>query len=255
MFTFPDMSVGAYTIISVILVSLISIIGILALSIKKNLLNKILILLVSLSAGVMIGDAFIHLIPEAVEDGFTTQISFLILAGITVFFIMEKFVHWRHCHIHPSKNHPHSYAVMNLIGDAIHNFIDGLLIAGTYIVDIRLGIATTIAVVLHEIPQEIGDFGVLLHGGFKKSKAILFNFMTAIFAIIGAVTGLLISGIVEILPYYLIPLTAGGFIYIAASDLIPQIHQHEDKRLWQSFLELSIFILGILMMYGLLFLE
>ncbi|MBT6402651.1 ZIP family metal transporter [Candidatus Woesearchaeota archaeon] len=248
-------NIWVYTLLSVVIVSLISLVGVMAISIKKNALNKMLILLVSLSAGVMIGDAFLHLIPEAAANGFTTQTALLILMGITFFFILEKFIHWKHCHLHPSHNHKPSYVIMNLVGDAVHNFIDGLLIAGSFLVDIRLGFATTFAVILHEIPQEIGDFGVLLHGGFSKSKAILFNLVTATFAILGAIVGLLLSSVIRFLPEYLIPLTAGGFIYIAASDLIPQIHQHKDKRMSQSFLELLIFVLGILMMYGLLFLE
>ena len=247
--------VGAYTILSVIVISIISLVGILALSINKKLLNKMLILLVILSAGVLIGDAFLHLIPESAEAGMTTDISLLILSGILVFFMLEKFIHWRHCHIHPSKKHPHSYAVMNIVGDAFHNFIDGVLIAGSYIIDIKLGMATTLAVILHEIPQEVGDFGVLIHGGFTKAKAIMFNFLTALTAIIGAIITLVLSAKMSFLPEYLIPFTAGGFIYIAASDLIPQIHQHKDKNLKQSFLELGVFVLGILMMYGLLFLE
>lgn len=247
--------VWAYTLLSVIIVSLISFVGVITLTINKKTLNKILILLVSLSAGVMIGDAFLHLIPEAAENGFNSQVSLLILAGITLFFILEKFIHWKHCHLHSATNYKQSYVIMNLVGDAVHNFIDGLLIAGSFLVDVRLGFATTFAVVLHEIPQEIGDFGVLLHGGLSKGKAIAFNFVTALFAILGALVGLLLSSVIRFLPEYLIPLTAGGFIYIAASDLIPQIHHHKDKRMGESFLELIIFILGILMMYGLLFLE
>lgn len=247
--------VWVYTLLSVIVVSLISLVGILTLSIEKKSLNKILIFLVSLSAGVLIGDAFLHLIPEAAEDGFTTEIALLILGGMTLFFILEKFIHWKHCHLHPSHDHKPSYVIMNLIGDAVHNFIDGLLIAGSFLVDIRLGLATTFAVILHEIPQEIGDFGVLLHGGLSKKRAIAFNILTAIFAILGAIVALVLSTAIRFLPEYLIPLTAGGFIYIAASDLIPQIHHHKDKRVSQSFLELLIFVLGILMMYGLLFIE
>lgn len=247
--------VWIYTLLSVIVVSLVSLVGILTFSMNKKTLNKVLIFLVSLSAGVLIGDAFIHLIPEAAEEGFTLNLSLLILGGITLFFILEKFIHWKHCHLHPSHDHKPSYVTMNLIGDAVHNFIDGLLIAGSFLVDIRLGLATTFAVILHEIPQEIGDFGVLLHGGLSKKKAIAFNIVTAMFAILGAIVALVMSSMIRFLPEYLIPLTAGGFIYIAASDLIPQIHHHKDKRISQSFLELLIFVLGIAMMYGLLFLE
>jgi zinc and cadmium transporter len=255
MFDIQNGGVWYYTLLSVIIVSIVSLTGIIAISIKKKLLDKLLILLVSLSAGVMIGDAFLHLIPEAAENGFTMTLSLMILLGIVLFFILEKFIHWRHCHIHPSKKHPHSYVIMNLVGDALHNFIDGLIIAGSYMVDIRLGMVTTIAVILHEIPQEVGDFGVLLHGGFSKLKAIFFNFLTALTAIIGAVVALTLGSTMASLPEYLIPFTAGGFIYIAASDLIPQIHQHKDKNLKQSVLELLVFIVGIIAMYGLLFLE
>ena len=257
MFDVQTPIVWSYTLWSVIAISLISIIGILTISMNKKLLNKVLILLVSLSAGVLIGDAFLHLIPEATVDGMSINISIMILLGITLFFILEKFIHWRHCHVHPSKSHPKSYAIMNLVGDAFHNLLDGIIIAGSYMVDIKLGMATTLAVILHEIPQEVGDFGVLLHAGFKKGKAILFNFLTALTAILGAVITLIVGSNISTLPEYLIPLTAGGFIYIAASDLIPQIHHHHKKdiKLGQSLLELGIFILGILMMYGILFLE
>ncbi len=253
--------VWSYTILSVLVVSLISFVGVLTLSIKKDILSKALILLVSLSAGVMLGDAFLHLIPEAAESGFDITIAISLLSGITLFFILEKLVQWKHCHhthhTHEAKKRPMPYAIMNLIGDGLHNFIDGILIAGSYLVDIQLGIATTIAVVLHEIPQEIGDFGVLLHGGFKKTGALLFNFLSGLTAMIGAVMTLLLGQAVSSVPEYLIPFTAGGFIYIAASDLIPQIHSHNisTSEAKQSALELLVFILGIVVMYGLLFLE
>jgi len=261
-------SVWSYTFLSVIIVSAISFIGVFTLSLKKNYLEKILILLVSLSAGVMLGDAFIHLIPEAAESGFTLTTSLLILLGIILFFLLEKAVWWNHCHHaehhhahHHAHNHPKKrpqpFAIMNLFGDALHNFIDGILIAGSFIVNIPLGITTTIAVILHEIPQEIGDFGVLLHGGFKKARALLFNFISALFAVIGAVVTLLIGNSITTLPEYLIPFTAGSFIYIAASDLIPQIHHHNTikSKASRSLLELLVFILGMVIMYGLLFLE
>tara|TARA_Y100000310_G_C20682357_1_gene816718 strand:+ start:1779 stop:2558 length:780 start_codon:yes stop_codon:yes gene_type:complete len=252
-----ELGVWSYTLLSVIVVSLISFVGVITLSMKKKVLEKVLILLVSLSAGVLLGDVFLHLIPEASQGGLDLQVSLMILVGIVVFFILEKIVCWRHCHVGHPKHQVHPYAVMNLIGDGLHNFIDGLVIAGSYLVDIRLGIATTVAVLLHEIPQEIGDFGVLLHGGFKKSKAIMFNFLTAFTAVIGAVVALVMSQSVMALPAYIIPFTAGGFIYIAASDLIPQIHHHHKKsvKVRESLLELLVFVFGIALMYGLLFLE
>ncbi|MDP3916876.1 MAG: ZIP family metal transporter [Nanoarchaeota archaeon] len=255
MFGIQEVNIWGYTLLSVIIVSLISLVGLASISFKKNHLDKTIILLVSLSAGVMLGDAFIHLIPEAAESGFTLNISLFILLGIIIFFILEKFVHWGHCHLHHHKKQTPSYAIMNLVGDSLHNFIDGILIAGSFIVSVPLGIATTIAVILHEIPQEIGDFGVLLHAGFKKTRAVFLNFITALTAILGAVITLLLSSNLSSLPNYLIPITSGGFIYIAASDLIPQIHLHKDKGITQSLSELSIFLLGIAIMYLLLFIE
>ncbi len=215
-----------YALISVILVSLISLIGIFTLAINEALLRKILLLLVSFAAGALLGDVFIHLLPEAVNEfGFSLEVSLLILLGILVFFVLEKMVQWRHCHTITSKAHIHPVVFMNLIGDGMHNLMDGMIIAGSYIASIQLGIATTIAVVLHEIPQEIGDFGVLVHGGFNRAKALLFNFIFALFSVLGAVIVLAIGSAIENFPIIILPITAGGFIYIAGSDLIPELHK------------------------------
>ena len=235
-----------YTLISVIVVSLLSLIGIFFISIKANKLKDILIYMVSFSAGALMGDAFIHLLPEAVEKiGFGVQISLYILAGIGFFFILEKFIHWRHCHMPNEKGHVHHFAVMNLFGDLVHNFIDGLIIAASYLVSIPVGFATTIAVILHEIPQEIGDFGVLLHGGFSKRRAIFYNFITALAAIVGAVVGLLL-GRVEHFILFLTPFAAGGFIYIAGADLIPELHK--EVKVSKSLFQFLFFCLGIIVM-------
>jgi zinc and cadmium transporter len=248
------LDVWAYTLLSVIIVSLISLIGLVALSIKINTLKKILLYLVSLSAGALFGDAFIHLLPEAVEaSGFELIISIYVLSGIVIFLIVEKIIKWRHCHIPTSKEHPHSFAYMNLFGDGVHNFIDGLIIGGSYLVNIQVGIATTLAVILHEIPQEIGDFGVLIHGGFTRGKALFMNFLSAITAIIGAIVALALSAYVEGLTLFLLSFAAGSFIYIAGSDLIPELHK--EQKLGVSILHLIVFIIGIVIMFGLLFLE
>ena len=244
----------AYTILSVFIVSLISLIGVSTLALNEKILKKILLLLVSFSAGALFGDVFLHLIPEAAEAGFTLNISLYLLLGIIAFFILEKFIHWHHCHIiEPHKAHPQPYAIVNLIGDGFHNLVDGMLIAGSYLVSIPLGIATTVAVILHEIPQEIGDFGVLIHGGFTKSKAIWYNFISAIFAVLGAIIVLIAQSALENLPMFLVPFTAGGFIYIAGSDLIPQL-QRETKPI-VSFFHLTSFLTLIFIMFLLLFLE
>ena len=242
-----------YSLISVFVVSLISLIGVLTLSINVKKLRKFLIYMVSFSAGALLGDAFIHLLPEAVEQfGFGLNTSFYVLAGILVFFVSEKIVKWRHCHMHYHDDHVHSFAVMNLIGDGFHNFIDGLIIAASYLVSIPVGIASTLAVAFHEIPQEIGDFGVLLHGGYSKKKALFFNFLTALTAVLGAITALLIGNYFENITLFLIPFAAGGFVYIAGADLIPELHREVKVR--KSFLQLLSILLGIFVMYSLLFL-
>jgi len=239
---------------SVLVVSLISFVGLFALSVKMNVLRKILIYLISFSAGALLGDAFIHLLPEMAEQyGFSLEISSYILGGIVVFFVLEKIIHWQHCHEPISEEHVHSFAYMNLVGDGLHNFLDGLIIAGSYLVSVPVGIATTVAVILHEIPQEIGDFGVLIHGGFSRGKALLFNFLSALTAVLGAVVALWLSNIVSNLEYYLVPIAVGGFIYIAGSDLIPEIHK--ERNLTKSILQTIAFLAGIGVMALLLFLE
>ena len=245
-------TIWLYALGSTALISLIAFIGIFTLSIKAKTLQKVLIYMISFSAGALLGDAFLHLLPEIVNEvGFTLNISLYILLGISIFFIVEKFIHWRHCHHPTTDDHPHPYAIMNLFGDAVHNFIDGLIIGAAYLVDIKVGIATTIAVVLHEIPQEIGDFGILIHGGFSKGKALLLNFATAIVAVLGTVIALIIGTHVEGMTTFLIPFTAGGFIYIASADLIPELHKKVDVK--TSSIQLVTFALGILIMVGLMF--
>jgi zinc and cadmium transporter len=224
---------------------MISFIGILTLFIKERLLEKILLTLVSLSTGALMGGAFLHLIPEALEKSVNHNIFTYVLIGFVSFFFIEKILHWRHCH--KEKCPVHTFAYMNLFGDTIHNFIDGLIIAASFVVSIRLGVVTTLAVALHEIPQEIGDFGVLIYGGFKKSRALFLNFITALTAIIGGFFGYFLSGYIGSFVVFLLPFASGGFIYIAASDLIPEIKKETNLR--KSFINIGIFILGILIMY------
>ena len=247
-------NVWIYSLVSVFIVSLISFIGLLTLSINIERLKKILLYMVSFSAGALFGDVFIHLLPEAVEEsGFGLNISIYIMSGIGLSFIIEKFIHWRHCHIPASEDHIHPFALMNLYGDGVHNFIDGLIIAASYLVSIPVGIATTLAVILHEIPSEIGDFGVLLHGGFSKGKALFYNFLTALTAVLGAIVSLLISSYVENITVFLIPFAAGGFIYIAGSDLIPELHKEVEVK--KSLLQFIAIVLGVLVMFLLLLLD
>lgn len=243
-----------YSLVSVVLVSLISFIGIITLALNIKRLKGALLFLVSFAAGALLGDAFIHLLPEAVEEfGFGMEISLYLILGILVFFIFEKFIHWNHCHMPTTSKHVHSFGVMNLIGDVLHNFIDGLIIGASYLVNLEVGIATTLAVILHEIPQEIGDFGVLIHSGFTISKALLFNFLSALTAVIGTIISLYFGSYFGNYNLFLLPLTVGGFIYIAASDLIPELHK--EVNITKSLMQLFGIVIGVAMMFGLLFLE
>lgn len=241
-------SVWLYTILSVLLVSLISFAGALILVIRQASIKRFLLFMVSFAAGAMLGDIFIHLLPELIEEGyFNLTTSVFILAGILIFFILEKILHWRHCHLSAAKDHTHPLAFMNLVGDAAHNFIDGMLIAGSYMLSVPVGIATTLAVILHEIPQEMGDFGVLLHSGMKTRKAVLFNFLSALSAMAGALVILGLGISTEGLTGVIIPLTIGGFLYIANADLIPELHK--DVGLKNSLCQLISFLAGIGVMF------
>jgi zinc and cadmium transporter len=236
-----------YAILSTILVSSVALIGIFTLHLKKDSLHKILLFLVSLSVGALLGDAFIHLLPEAFETiGLNVTTSLLIISGMLLFFVIEKFLRWRHCHDDTCKEHLKPVVVMNLVGDFVHNLIDGMLIGASYVVSIPLGIATTIAVLLHEIPQEIGDFGVLVQGGLEPKKALLLNFASASAAILGAIIAVGIGTNLTWFSQYLIPITAGGFLYIAGSDLIPELHHETNYK--KSILQFGFILLGILAM-------
>ena len=232
-----------YAIASVVLVSLFSLVGIVLLVLKGRVLSYVTILLVSFSSGSLFGDAFIHLLPETVaRHGFTIAVSIFTLCGIAGSFVVEKIIHWRHVH-YPEQTEMEAFAYMNLLGDAVHNLLDGVVIAAAYAVDIRVGVATTIAILFHEIPQEMGDFGVLIHGGVSRKRALFFNFVTALTALVGAILTILLINLVDQLTLFLIPFAAGTFIYIAGSDLIPQLHK--EKALRDSLLQLLFFSLGI----------
>jgi zinc and cadmium transporter len=231
------------------IISLISFIGIFALALKEKFLEKIVLFLVSLSAGALMGGAFLHLLPESVELREGLDVFLFVLVGFVLFFLIEKILHWRHCH--KGECEIHTFTYMNLIGDSIHNFIDGLIMATSFVVSIPLGMTTTMAIALHEIPQEIGDFGVLIYGGFSKRKALVLNFLVALTAVLGGLIGFFISNMVEDVKIFILPFAAGGFLYIAASDLIPEIRK--EISLKKSMICFGIFILGIFIMYAVKF--
>ena len=201
--------------------------------------------LVGFASGSLIGGAFIHLLPESLEETGQTMFYYVIV-GIVFFFIMEKFLYWRHCH--EEKCPVHTFAYLNLIGDGIHNFIDGTLIAASFILSYDLGVATTLAVIFHEIPQEIGDFGVLIYGGFTKRKALAYNFISALTAIAGALITYYLA-YVQGIEQFLVPFAAGGFIYIATTDLMPELHKKSHAI--ESIIQLLAILAGIGLMSAL----
>ena len=234
-----------YIILTTFAIALIAFIGVFTLAMREQLLNKILIILVSFSAGALMGGAFLHLLPESIEKSGNANILIFVLVGFVLFFIIEKVLHWRHCH--KGKCDVHTFHYMNLIGDSVHNFIDGLIISASFIISIPLGFTTTIAIAAHEIPQEIGDFGVLIYGGFEKKKAIVLNFIVALTVVAGGVVGYFISKSIEQVAVYLLPFAAGGFIYIAATDLVPEIKKELDIK--KSMATIFVFICGISIMW------
>jgi zinc and cadmium transporter len=242
-----------YTLISVVIISLISFIGALTLILKRELLKKSIFILVSLAVGALLGDVFVHILPEAYEEmRDPITVSFLIIGGILIFFILEKVLHWHHHTMEHAEEHVHPIGKMVLMGDGVHNFIDGLMVATSYMVSIEVGIATTIAVILHEIPQEIGNFGVLIHAGYTPKKALWYNFLSALTAVAGAGVALFFGTVSETFAVWLLPITAGGFIYIALSDLIPELHKDDTK---QGLVQVLAIVVGVACMTALLALE
>ncbi|MBT9164855.1 MAG: Zinc transporter ZupT [candidate division WS2 bacterium] len=237
------------SIAAALLCSLISLLGIILLGLREFNLKKVMLLLVAFSSGTMLGTAFLHLIPESLE--LTGENTFIfILLGICIFFIVEKLLNWRHCHDIECDVHPFAY--MNLVGDGLHNFLDGIIIASSFLVSLSLGITTTIAVIYHEIPQEIGDFGVLLHGGFSKKQALTLNLLSGLISIIGVLAAFYIYSLTNLMVNYFLPIAAAGFIYIAGSDLIPQLHK--KNNIGDSITQLLLIIMGIVLMWGFKFL-
>lgn len=243
------MSILFWIIGSTLFVSLISLIGIFTFALSDKSLKRILLVLVGFSAGALMGGAFLHLIPESLDNSSSDAVFVTVILGFILFFLLEKML-WRHCH--EKECHIHAFAYLNLFGDSIHNFIDGLVMAAAFLTSIPLGIATTIAVAAHEIPQEIGDFGVLVYGGIEKYRALFFNLVTALTAMLGGVLGYSLSSYAGDSINFLLPLAAGGFIYIAAVDLVPELHKETEK--WKTIFSFLSFLAGIALMWLLKFL-
>jgi zinc and cadmium transporter len=263
-----------YALGAVAVVSIVSLVGALALTLQGLRSHRFLLILVAMAAGTLVGDAFFHLLPEASEsweDAGLATMGLWIVGGFLAFFTLEVVLRSRHAHLEMvdeaerlheaaghSGHHHHegpvaAYAWTNLVGDAVHNFLDGAVIAASFLVDVPLGFATTIAVVIHEIPQELGDFAVLLRAGLPVRKALLFNFGSALLAVLGAVIVLALPVDTASLETFALPLIAGGFLYIAAADLIPELHHHSRGR--EAVAILLAFVVGLALMYAVLRLE
>lgn len=229
---------------SVFVVSAISLAGIFTLVLKEKMLERVLFVLIAVAAGTLLGVAFLDLIPEALEEG-GQSILLYVLSGMVAFFVLERFVFWHHCH--DGKCDIHTFSYLNLIGDGVHNLIDGMVIAAAYLTSIPLGFVTTIAIILHEIPQEIGDFAILVYGGFGKKKALFYNFLSALAAFVGVALTYLLSSTAGLFPF-LLAFAAGGFIYIASADIMPELRKELEFR--KSLLQLVCLIGGIVLMWA-----
>ncbi|MEK6843577.1 MAG: ZIP family metal transporter [Candidatus Micrarchaeota archaeon] len=232
-----------------VLVSLASLCGIAIFNKREKYLQPLLLFFVSFSAGTLLGAAFLDLLPESMDSLKTQTAMLFVLGGFIFFFILEKIIHWHHHHSthEDAKAEIKPLGYLNLVGDGLHNFIDGAAIAASFMAGVPIGISTTIAVLLHEIPQEIGDYSLLMYAGFKKKEAIKLNLLSAALAILGACLFYYFGSLIENLEGMMLAFTAGMFTYIASTDLVPEIHKETDLR--KSAIQLGYFLMGILLIW------
>ncbi len=247
---------------SVLIVSLISFVGILTLSLKQSVFNNLLFILVAFATGTLLAAALLDVLPEALDSGKALGVGGIsvftyVLGGILVFYSIERFIHWHHHHHRESKSEPkeshkevHAFTYLNLIGDGVHNFFDGAIIAASFLTNIPLGVATTVAIIAHEIPQEFGDFALLIYGGMTKGKALFYNFLSALTAFLGAIAGYFFLNAITVSKPYLLGFAAGGFIYIASADLIPELHK--ETGVWKSIIQFFCMLGGIILIFGII---
>jgi len=245
------------SIVATSIVSFFSLSGIWALSVKEKTLHKVLFVLVAFSAGSILGAACLDLLPEAVELGEESSVFVYVTLGFLLFFFLERFIYWYHGHGHEAdistevagRSGMKVLAYLNLVGDGIHNFTDGMVIAVSYLVGFPVGLAATIAVIFHELPQEMGDYGILVYAGFKRATAIALNFVASLTVVVGGVFASFFIEAATAASGMLIALSAGGFIYLAASELIPELHKEKDFE--KSVIQFIIFLLGIVLIWSL----
>jgi len=238
------MNVLLWIIIATFIDGLAALVGGFTLFMSNTKLQKLLLKFVAFSAGTLLSGALLHLIPESLDKLKSEPVFIFVIIGFIFFFLVERFLHWHHCH--DGRCNVHQFTYLILFGDGVHNFIDGLIIAVSFIVSVPFGIITTLLILGHEIPQELGDFGVLVYGGMKKTKALLYNLISQSVAILGGIIGYFLSSSVEGIIPYILPFAAGGFLYIAASDLVPELHKEPD--LHKSLISFGFFLVGVAFM-------
>lgn len=237
------------------IVSFFSLSGILALSLREETLHRILFFLVAFSAGTILGASLFDLLPEAVELVEESVVFIYIAAGFVAFFFLERFIYWYHGHGHfgdikeecGERASTRQFAYLNVLGDGIHNFIDGMIIATSFTVGLHVGVATTIAVIFHELPQEMGDYGILVYAGFERGKALILNFVAALSVVAGGVFASFFLETVDLLSGLLIAFSAGAFIYLAASELVPELKEEGDFK--RSLVQFVVFLLGLALIW------
>jgi zinc and cadmium transporter len=242
----PTLELFFWILGSGLLMSSISLLGAITFIIPEKVVQSMLLPLVSLAAGSLLGSALFYLLPESVEVmGNDLHVYMYVLAGFLTFFILEQFLHWHHYHgtedeLHQHHHHqPVTYLV--LISHSIHNFVDGIVVGGSFLVDVRIGIFAWIGVALHEIPQKLGDFSILLHGGWQQKKALLYNFLASLSFLVGSVLIFFLAREIEV--HFLIPFAAGMFLYVAAVDLVPEIKNHHNAK--KNAIHFISFVIGV----------
>jgi zinc and cadmium transporter len=239
--------------LSVLLVSLISLVGLLMIFFRRFDFEKNIYYMISFAAGTMLAVSFFDVIPEALDELGSEAMNYILL-GIILFLLIEKYIHWHHCNTeHCEKKHKvKPYVFLNLVGDGLHNFIDGAVIAAAYLTNFELGLLTTLSVAVHELPQEIGDFSILLKGGLKLKQALLFNLLIAMTAFLGSITAIILGNYVEAASPILLCIAAGGFIYLSLTDIIPETHKEVESR--KIFKQTMLIFFGIIIVYLLMLL-
>jgi len=240
------MSTFAWILVAGLVMTAIALVGSVTLLLRPATLERVVTPLVAFAAGSLLGGAFFHMLPAAARELEVERVFLWTMAGFTLFLALEQFLHWHHCHrADASCRKPLTYLI--LLGDGLHNFLGGVGIAGVFLIDVRLGITAWLAAAAHEVPQELGDFGVLLHGGWRRGRALLFNFLSGSTFLLGALLTYALSSAADL--SFLVPLAAGNFLYIGASDLVPEVNKHE--RLGGSLVHFASFAGGLALLWGL----